>query len=306
MYRPWSRAGMSLVEVLVVIAILGVLFGLILGAVQRIRDAAARHACADHLRQIGSALHQYHGAHGAFPPGVVHPALHPGIPRLYGPDTDPYPLMNWHTRLLPYLEQDVLWRRTQQAYAQDRYSIGVPPHVGLVTPIPLFMCPADSPRTPPGVALEQTAATTSYLGISGTNEYLQDGMLYLDSRVRLAAVLDGTSNTVMAGERPPMLDLRYGRWYGGWGPWGVANAFLGVREICVPTDGSYDCSDRAYEFRPGQRQDPCSAFHFWSLHSGGANFLFADGSVRFLAYSADSSLPGLATRAGRETVTIHD
>ncbi|MCI0462039.1 MAG: DUF1559 domain-containing protein [Gemmataceae bacterium] len=304
MYRPCSRAGTSLVEVIVVIAILGVLLGLIVAAVQRVRDTAARHSCADNLRQIGIALHQYHTAHGVFPPGVVHPALRPGLPRLYGPDTDPYPLMNWHTRLLPYIEQGALWRQTQQAYAQDRYAINVPPHVGHITPIPLFLCPADTSRTLPGVALEQTAATTSYLGISGTNDYLQDGMLYLDSRVRLVAVLDGTSNTLMAGERPPTLDLRYGRWYGGWGPWGVGNAFLGVREISVPSDGDYDCSGRAYEFRPGQLQDPCSTFHFWSLHGGGASFLFADGSVRFLPYSAAQLLPALATRAGGEPRTL--
>jgi len=63
------------------------------------------------------------------------------------------------------------------------------------------------------------------------------------------------------------------------------------------------CDDGPYAFGPGRTTDPCSAFHFWSLHSGGGNFLFADGSVRFAPYAAADMLPALASRAGGETAT---
>jgi prepilin-type processing-associated H-X9-DG protein len=67
-----------------------------------------------------------------------------------------------------------------------------------------------------------------------------------------------------------------------------------------------DCPEGPYHFGRGQFSNQCDAYHFWSPHSGGANFLFCDGSVHFLSYSADAILPALATRAGREPVTYSD
>ena len=66
------------------------------------------------------------------------------------------------------------------------------------------------------------------------------------------------------------------------------------------------CPRGPYHFTAGDPNDTCDAFHFWSFHSGGAHFLFCDGSVRFLAYSADPIMPALATRAGGEAVTVPD
>lgn len=78
---------------------------------------------------------------------------------------------------------------------------------------------------------------------------------------------------------------------------------LGVREKNI--GGPYvpaSCPPGPYHFQPGRLDQPCDLFHFWSLHAGGANFLFADGSVHFLAYSADDILPALATRSGGEAI----
>ena len=294
---------MSLVEALVVIAILVILLGLTTAGVQRVRATAARSACLNQMRQIGQALHQYESVHRVLPPGVTHPALHPGLPRLYGPDTDPYPLLNWQARLLPYVEQETLWSLTEEAYARDRHAIETPPHIGMITSMALFLCPSDTRRTHPELGPERTPAMTSYLGVSGTNNYRNDGVFFLDSRLRFRNLTDGTSNTVMVGERPPYVHLLYGRWYGGWGPWGTGNAFLGVREVRLTNN---ECPEGPYEFRPGSLQDPCSLYQFWSLHSGGACFLVADGSARFLSYSAAPLLPALATRAGREPAVWPD
>jgi prepilin-type processing-associated H-X9-DG protein len=298
-----KRNAATLVEVLVILAIIGILTGLLFAAVQKLRSLVYQTSCLNNLRQIGVGLHAHHGAYRALPPGVAHPASAPGTVPFYGPQTDPYPLLNWHGRVLPFIEQDGLWSQTQEAFAQDRYLINVPPHVGIVTEISLYLCPADGPRATPG-GPNQIPATTSYLGVSGTNQLDLDGVLYLDSRVQLTDILDGTSQTVIVGERPASLDSRYGRWYGGWGPWGTTNGFLGVREIDID-ETALSCNG-PYHFAPDQLTNPCSRFHFWSLHPDGGNFLFADGSARFFGYSADSILPALATRSGGENATLFD
>src|SRR5262245_15535271 len=139
------RCGLTLIELMVVIAILSVLSGLLLAAVQKARGAAYRAHCANNMRQIGLALHQYHGAYGSLPPGISHP------PTPYDPGGDAYPLLNWQARILPYIEQDSLWRLTQAAYAQDQYFLKNPPHVGYTTVIPLYICPADGRRVRPDI-----------------------------------------------------------------------------------------------------------------------------------------------------------
>jgi prepilin-type processing-associated H-X9-DG protein len=135
----------------------------------------------------------------------------------------------------------------------------------------------------------------------------RQGVVFAGSRVRLADVLDGTSSTLFAGERPPSADLRFGWLYAGGGQdrTGSLDSVLGVRERNVAVEGNYrGCGSGPFPYAPGRLDDPCAAFHFWSLHGGGANFAFADGSVRFLPYSARDLLPALATRAGGEAVAL--
>lgn len=292
------RPALTLVELLVVIAILAVLLALLLPAVQRVRDSANRLRCTNNLHQIGLALHNYHGAHYCFPPGVS-----------YRDGTDAYPFMSWNTRLLPFLEQDNLWRQTVQAFAVDKEFTDNPPHIGLATVQHVYACPADPRTLEVGLARgELKVALTAYLGVSGSTQFRKDGILYLDSSIRLADITDGSSNTLIVGERPPSADLWLGWWYAGWGQSkdGSGDAVLSVRERNIGFDGP-DCPVGPYNFGPGRVQNQCDAFHFWSLHlGGGANFLCADGSVHFLSYSAAPLMPALATRAGGEAVNLPD
>jgi len=290
------RPAFTLVEMLVVIGIIGVLVALLLPAVQKVREAANRLSCQNNLKQIGLALHHYHDAQGAFPPGVSH-----------GGPTDPYPDLGWEGRLLPYIEQDALWAQAQQAFQQDRQFWDNPPHMGFGTVVRLYACPSD-----PRVLSVQTAKVifhvglTSYLGVEGTDLNRRDGVLFLNSRIRLADITDGTSRTLLVGERPPSADFWFGWWYGGSGQSGTGSGdmVLGVRERNVMNPGPGGCPAGPYSFTSGRFDGPCDQFHFWSPHPGGANFLFADGSVHFLDYSADSVLPALATRAGGEVADV--
>ena len=130
--------------------------------------------------------------------------------------------------------------------------------------------------------------------------------------VAIIAVLVGLLlSAVQRGrERPPSADFQFGWWYAGTGQrfTGSADVVLGVREPNLqPVTVGSPCGPGSYPFAPARGfDDPCGMFHFWSPHPGGANFLFADGSVRFLKYSADPILPALATRAGNEAVAVPD
>jgi prepilin-type processing-associated H-X9-DG protein len=288
---------LTLVEGLVVLAILGVLMGLMLPAVQRVRHAAWRTHCAHNLRQIGLALQGYHDTQHSFPPGVS-----------YRNGADPYPFMSWNTRLLPYLEQQPLWRLTLDAFARDRRFGENPPHVGLATVLPAFSCPVDSRTLRVGFTRlgRKPVAFTAYLGVEGRDQVRRDGLLYLDSATRLADVTDGSSHTLLVGERPPSADGVLGWWYGGQGQSldGSADMVLGVRERNMRT-WTPQCAAPIYEFGPGRVENQCDALHFWSLHAGGgAHFLFADGSTHFLRYELAPILPALATRSGGEAAAL--
>jgi prepilin-type processing-associated H-X9-DG protein len=208
--------------------------------------------------------------------------------------------------LLPYIEQENVWKEIEAAFASDpdrmRFYGHEPHHRMLGVPVLLFNCPADSRLPGPHLAAVPVAFT-SYLGVSGSSRPGNDGMLYLDSRVRFSDVTDGTSNTFMVGERPPSADYQFGWWYRGWGQEqsGSCEMLMSVREMNVTFR---DCPPGPYDFKDGTRSDKCDAFHFWSLHTGGANMLMADGSVKFALYSINDLLPALATRSGAESVSM--
>ena len=176
------------------------------------------------------------------------------------------------------------------------------------TVVPVFACPSQPESdqlhfTHQGIPV----ANTSYLGVMGTNWETTDGVLFLDSAIRTAEITDGTSHTLLTGERPPSPDYWYGWWYAGLGQQytGSLDMLLGARETKAPKfEGQGDyldaCPDGPYQFQPGSSGEMCDTFHFLSYHPGGAVFGRWDGSVQLLAYSADTILPALATRSSGE------
>jgi len=289
-----QRAALTLLELLVVIGIVGILMALLVPAVQRVRETAARTQCANNLRQIGLALHNYHGSHKSFPPGISAKN-----------SAEPFPYLSWHARILPFIEQGGLWQQTVAAYSQTKDFQQVPPHFGYATVVGLYGCPSDLRASTVGSVAGMQVAFTSYLGVEGTNQFRHDGILFLNSNIRITDIRDGTSNTLLVGERPPSTDLIFGWWYAGYGQNqdGSGEMVLGVKERCFGSWAPRDCPNGPYALGPGTFSNNCDLLHFWIPHvGGGVNFLFADGSVRFIAYSAAPIMPALATRAGGETV----
>jgi prepilin-type N-terminal cleavage/methylation domain-containing protein/prepilin-type processing-associated H-X9-DG protein len=287
------NAGFTLLELLIVIAIIGVLIALTLAAVQKARAAAQQSACANNMRQLVLGLHHNHSVTGSFPPGL----------RSWG---DPYPFASWITRILPMLDNVPAWDVTVEDYAQQPSFGGPPPHRNLAQPMSLFMCPA---------GLKQVATTeenfevafTYYLGVTGAVGTDWKGLLFYNSEIRFADIADGASQTLLLGERPPSSDNYFGWWYAGVGQQldGSADCVMAVHE----TDRTFrapTCPPGPYSFEPGNPDNMCDTFHFWSFHTGGAHFAFADGSVKFLMYSVDPILSALATRAGGEVINLED
>ncbi|MCX7665957.1 MAG: DUF1559 domain-containing protein [Gemmataceae bacterium] len=288
-YNRSYRYAVTLIEVLVVCGVIALLVGLLGPAVQRVRATANQTSCANNLHQIGLALHQFHDSNGKLPPATLH--------RLNAPDR----YLNWHARILPYLEQDALAEITRVDFALNPYVFHSPRHRNHSNPVPVFQCPSD-PRKGVIVNNGMKLAITDYLGNSGLSRVSRDGTLYLESAVRFSEIWDGMSHTLLVGERPPPNDSTTG-WYASVGVHGSGSttSHLGVRESTDDLEAKYLCPSPSH-FIKATLLSVCGHTHFWSFHTNGANFAFCDGSVRFFSYSADSILPALATRAGGETI----
>lgn len=275
------------------------LVGLLLAAVQQVRATANKTSCLNNLRQVSLALHHYHNQAGSLPAGFS-----------YRNGKSPTPLASWEIAILPMMEQVAVYNQSEADFKSSPDFSEPPVHKGLSTFIRSYVCPADSRILQP-VREPQTSlvvAFTSYLGVSGRFTQEPDGVLFIDSKIRFDEILDGLSNTLSVGERPPSSDLRRGWWYGGLGqsvltrPTGSTDMILGVRELNFESHNRYGCPPGPFPFKSHRFDDSCAHYQFWSPHSGGAHFAFCDGSVQFLRYEADSILPTLATRAGRDKV----
>jgi prepilin-type N-terminal cleavage/methylation domain-containing protein/prepilin-type processing-associated H-X9-DG protein len=338
------RRGFTLIELLVVMAIIGVLVALLLPAIQRVRELADRTKCANNMKQIGAAIQNYHDAHGAFPPALdahFNPMWH----------------WSWMARILPFIEEQDLYNTAADFAANTTVPVIWPDPVPKGTPgyaswspwggyvwgitypenpatgaiVRTYMCPSDTlphlntALTPYG-GQPLTQGFTNYQGVTGTNYRTQDGILCVGRIIHLVDIADGTSNTLMVGERSNTKDLSFGAWFAGCGQLdttlppadqqrGSGDVVLGVHEINSqqnPYLHVNQCPPGPYHFQgpnqiadsSGTIQQACDQFHFWSWHMGGANFVAADGSVHFLTYAADTVIQALATRQGGESDEI--
>lgn len=297
------RAGITLIETLVTIAIIAILLALTLVGVQRVRATAARLECADRLRQLALASHHYHSLRHHMPEGCGYPLLKSEA------DLKSHCGVSWLTTLLPFVEQDSLWQQAWEAHVaapNGDFDFHLPVQKQRVK---TFRCPSD-PRL---IGVGPTSfgdlhwGLTNYQGVAGTGFTFNDGMFHRRHSVTLGQVTDGTSNTLLIGERPTGRDGEWSAWYANWGRQVcVNNVLLPVRVGDWFPGSASGCSTREAIYYRGDYDDGCHLNHFWSLHPGGANFAFADGSVHFLRYSADSVLPALATRAGGEVAVVPD
>jgi len=294
-----SRRGITLVELVVVIAIIGLLVGMLLPAVQMAREASRRVQCLNNLKQVTLAMHIYLDRQHTFPPGY--------ISRVLPSRDDGGPGWAWGAMLLPDIEQEALVERVN--FSAPVANAGVS-GISLAT----FICPSDSAFEPtiviPSLAdgsVICSMAASSYVGCVGTVRPTCkicrdafDGVFGRNRAIGPADITDGLSDTIAIGERAfkwstPAL-------------WGVVpgseliDRLIDGRLAAGPgyvLGTTFKDGFNLEEIVDDPREDHTLAEIFGSMHPGGANFAFCDGGVRFIKDSIDPAIMNaLSTRAG--------
>jgi prepilin-type N-terminal cleavage/methylation domain-containing protein/prepilin-type processing-associated H-X9-DG protein len=300
-----ARRAFTLIELLVVIAIIGVLIGLLLPAVQKVREAANRTRCANNLKQIALAIHNYHDAHRTLPVGVNSDWA------VYG---------TWQTYVLPFLEQDVLYKEYdfQQAYWNN-----LPVSTRRLA---VLTCPSDEPNSPfSGITSHNYAANFGNLPVDYNpgagydtgqlktfNGLAFGGAPFAQNKAyRLSDITDGTSSTLLAAEviQGQGDDLRGFTW---WGHGAIFVGYIGPNsaapDVLYCCDGTY-CISRPPNppcIAPASATNPVM-MGARSRHPGGVNVALCDGSGRFVADSILlSTWRALTTAQGGEVVAADE
>jgi prepilin-type N-terminal cleavage/methylation domain-containing protein/prepilin-type processing-associated H-X9-DG protein len=287
------RRGFTLIELLVVMAIIAILIGLLLPAVQKVREAAARIQCRNNLKQIGLALHNFHDQMDHLPSGYTDTGVWPS------PDVGPG--WGWAAQILPYVEQDNLYRQIDFSRG-----VGDPVNAGPRSQfLKVFWCPSDrriGTFTVSDGVNTYVVAQGSYVACNG-NDGVDDmttpphtGVFIRGMPLRLADITDGLSNTFFVGERCTTMSLS--TWTGA-----ITNAqvpsvrapgsFSGASALVLGHCGPHLPNDNIVS----------DADAMSSAHTGGVNFLFGDGSVQIINNAITQVVyDALATRAGGEPV----
>lgn len=266
MKRPLAspRRGFTLIELLVVIAIIAILIALLLPAVQQAREAARRTQCKNNLMQIALAIQNYEMAHEVLPPGTVNPT---------GPidsTADGYHY-SWVVQILPYIEERNIYNHfdfTQSVYADAN---AAPRSMQIA----VLLCPSDVGSPNPDLGSTNFAGCHHHLEapIDADNH----GLLFLNSGINYRDIPDGSSNTILIGEKVISSDDR------GWAS--------GTRSTLRNTGTLPNAQVPAYNYNAGYGNNPGDADEsapgyvggFHSRHAGGVQAALADGSVRFIS-----------------------
>ncbi len=308
--------GFTLIELLVVIAIIAILIALLLPAVQQAREAARRTQCRNNLKQIGLALHNYHDVHLTFPPGYIAAQVGATDPASAETGTG----FAWGVMILPQLEQTALFGHFDfNEVTTDEHNL----EHGQ-TRLRAFRCPSDPAPdlfTVSDGSEDYDVASANYVGIYGYGSVtLQPGrpdpagILYRNSSTRLRDVTDGTSNTMLVGER--MHAHRFvatapevaanSTWYaalpGVFRTAGMPMPDEGPASLVLGHVGQTMPSGMLMHHPPSTTNH---IVNFSSAHTGGIHFLMADGSVHFLSKNVDyNTFRWLGQRADGEVLTV--
>jgi prepilin-type N-terminal cleavage/methylation domain-containing protein/prepilin-type processing-associated H-X9-DG protein len=284
-FRPRTRQGFTLIELLVVIAIIAILIGLLLPAVQKVREAANRMRCQNNLKQIALAAFNYESGHGQFPPAVnISDAFIQANPYYWTGPPEPGRWYSLPMALFPYFEQDNLRKNLfDTATNPMNMNCNGQNSVGAQV-VKILICPSDSalPNPPVETYGNLYFGLSSYGGCAGSGpvttdarQAAKDGIFYMNSDIKIRDITDGTSCTLMFGERSRR-NLERSTSAEAPGGWAWVNVY-------AQEDHTMNTSVRM----EGINSHDVNAFG--SQHTGGSvsNFAFADGSVKSLSQNMD-------------------